>query len=62
VCRIVPLLVLTVYSIFTVVRIPSSSLVVSTADSGTPPPTAAAAPAVGFWVDCFAPPTDFGVL
>lgn len=33
VCRIVPLLVLTVYSIFTVVRIPSSSLVVSTADS-----------------------------
>ncbi|KAF0922904.1 hypothetical protein E2562_002151 [Oryza meyeriana var. granulata] len=33
VCRLVPLLVLTVYSIFTVVRIPSSSLVVSTADS-----------------------------
>ena len=33
-CRLVPLLVLTVYSLFTVLRIPSSSLVVSTADSG----------------------------
>ncbi|KAG8085461.1 hypothetical protein GUJ93_ZPchr0010g8600 [Zizania palustris] len=33
VCRLVPLLVLTVYSIFTVVRIPNYSLVVSTADS-----------------------------
>jgi hypothetical protein len=33
-CRLVPLLVLTVYSVVTVLRIPSSSLVVSTADSG----------------------------
>ncbi|KAL5202412.1 hypothetical protein ABZP36_013364 [Zizania latifolia] len=33
VCRLVPLLVLTVYSIFTVVRIPNSSLVVTTTDS-----------------------------
>ncbi|XBJ17835.1 hypothetical protein VPH35_009152 [Triticum aestivum] len=32
-CRAVPLLVLTVYSLFTVLRIPSSSLVVNTADS-----------------------------
>ncbi|XP_062231299.1 xylan glycosyltransferase MUCI21-like [Phragmites australis] len=32
-CRLVPLLVLTVYSVFTVLRIPSSSLVVNTADS-----------------------------
>ncbi|KAL6842210.1 hypothetical protein ACP4OV_027973 [Aristida adscensionis] len=32
-CRLVPLLVLTVYSVFTVLRIPSSSLVVTTADS-----------------------------
>ncbi|KAK3138872.1 hypothetical protein QOZ80_5AG0374540 [Eleusine coracana subsp. coracana] len=32
-CRLVPLLVLTVYSVFTVVRIPSSSLVVTTSDS-----------------------------
>jgi hypothetical protein len=35
-CRLVPLLVLTVYSVFTVLRIPSSSLVVTTADSGNP--------------------------
>ncbi|KAL6619296.1 hypothetical protein ACP70R_034435 [Stipagrostis hirtigluma subsp. patula] len=34
-CRLVPLLVLTVYSVFTVLRIPSSSLVVTTADSGS---------------------------
>jgi hypothetical protein len=33
-CRLVPLLVLTLYSLFTVLRIPSSSLVVNTADSG----------------------------
>ncbi|XP_062179876.1 xylan glycosyltransferase MUCI21-like [Phragmites australis] len=33
VCRLVPLLVLTVYSVFTVLHIPSSSLVVTTADS-----------------------------
>lgn len=32
-CRAVPLLVLTLYSLFTVLRIPSSSLVVNTADS-----------------------------
>ncbi|CAL5094747.1 unnamed protein product [Urochloa decumbens] len=32
-CRLVPLLVLTVYSVFTVLRIPSSNLVVTTADS-----------------------------
>lgn len=32
-CRLVPLLVLTLYSLFTVLRIPSSSLVVNTADS-----------------------------
>ncbi|CAN6328392.1 unnamed protein product [Urochloa humidicola] len=32
-CRLVPLLVLTLYSVFTVLRIPSSNLVVSTADS-----------------------------
>ncbi|XP_066362173.1 xylan glycosyltransferase MUCI21-like [Miscanthus floridulus] len=32
-CRLVPLLVLTVYSVVTVLRIPSSSLVVSPADS-----------------------------
>nr|ACL52478.1 unknown [Zea mays] len=32
-CRLVPLLVLTVYSVVTVLRIPSASLVVSTADS-----------------------------
>ncbi|RLN28200.1 uncharacterized protein C2845_PM05G24380 [Panicum miliaceum] len=32
-CRLVPLLVLTVYSVVTVLRIPSSSLVVTTADS-----------------------------
>ena len=35
-CRLVPLLVLTLYSLFTVLRIPSSSLVVNTADSGAP--------------------------
>jgi hypothetical protein len=35
-CRLVPLLVLTVYSVFTVLRIPGSSLVVTTSDSGTP--------------------------
>jgi hypothetical protein len=35
-CRLVPLLVLTVYSVVTVLRIPSASLVVSTADSGKP--------------------------
>ncbi|XP_004962186.1 uncharacterized protein LOC101784684 [Setaria italica] len=32
-CRLVPLLVLTIYSVVTVLRIPSSSLVVTTADS-----------------------------
>nr|CAB3465353.1 unnamed protein product [Digitaria exilis] len=32
-CRLVPLLVLTIYSLVTVLRIPSSSLVVTTADS-----------------------------
>jgi hypothetical protein len=37
-CRLVPLLVLTLYSLFTVLRIPSSSLVVNTADSGAPRP------------------------
>ena len=36
-CRLVPLLVLTVYSVVTVLRIPSSSLVVSPADSGNKP-------------------------
>jgi hypothetical protein len=34
-CRLVALLVLTVYSVLTVLRIPSSSLVVTTSDSGT---------------------------
>jgi hypothetical protein len=54
-CRLVPLLVLTVYSIFTVLRIPSSSLVVTTADSGNPRPPVLQTqilPALAAMVDC----------
>jgi len=59
-CRLVPLLVLTVYSVVTVLRIPSSSLVVTTADSGNPGclPTRIlpALAAVGCWIAPFSPP------
>jgi hypothetical protein len=36
-CRLVPLLMLTLYNLFPVLRIPSSNLVSYTADAGMPP-------------------------